>query len=452
MHFRAIFASPTGRVFLALVSGLVIGVAVAASGDTKALAIATSIEPLGVLWVNAIRMTVIPLVVSLLISSVADRSTVAVGRLGRQSLLTFLGLLIVTCLYSAVAVTWSMHWLSIDPATSATLRASVAVMADETTAAIRSTPGLREWLIGLVPSNPIQAATSGALLQLIIFTLVFAVALSRMKEEAAEPVLTFFRALAETMLTLVRWVIALAPIGVFALLVPTTARLGASAAGAFGYYMAATLVLTTGMILLLYPVVRIATGIPMRLFARAALPGQVVAFGTQSSLAALPALIDGAARVLRLPPAIGGFVLPLAASTFKIASPVSKVTGALFLARLYGVDIGATQILTLLVASIILSVSTPGVPHSWLVILAPMLASVGIPPEGVGLLMAVDVVPDMIFTTLNATGYLAAAAVVGGRAPREKSGGAPGLENKVNGFHGSDGQVPDLLREKAALR
>jgi DAACS family dicarboxylate/amino acid:cation (Na+ or H+) symporter len=81
-----------------------------------------------------------------------------------------------------------------------------------------------------------------------------------------------------------------------------------------------------------------------------------------------------------------------------------------------------------------------------------MLASVGIPPEGVGLLMAVDVVPDMIFTTLNATGYLAAAAVVGGRAPREKSGGAPGLENKVNGFHGSDGQVPDLLREKAALR
>ena len=110
---------------------------------------------------------------------------------------------------------------------------------------------------------------------------------------------------------------------------------------------------------------------------------------------------------------------PLAASTFKIASPVSKVTGALFLARLYGIDIGATQILTLLVASILLSVSTPGVPHSWLVILAPMLASVGIPPEGVGLLMAVDVVPDMIFTTLNATGYLAAAAIVAGRSPQQ---------------------------------
>ncbi|MEO8336763.1 MAG: cation:dicarboxylase symporter family transporter, partial [bacterium] len=226
MHSRAIFTSPTGRVLLALVVGLSLGVAVAASGDPRALALANAIEPLGVLWVNAIRMTVIPLVVSLLISSVADRSTVAVGRLGRQSLLTFLGLLVVTSLYSAVSVTWSMHWLSIDPATSASLRASVAAKANETTAAIHSAPGLREWLIGLVPSNPIQAAVSGALLQLIIFTLLFAVALSRMKAEAAEPVLTFFRALAEAMLTLVRWVIALAPIGVFALIVPTTARLG----------------------------------------------------------------------------------------------------------------------------------------------------------------------------------------------------------------------------------
>ncbi len=423
MRPRAILTSPTGRVFLALLAGLAIGIGVAASHSPRALAIATAIEPAGVLWVNAIRMTVIPLVVALLISSIADRSTVAVGRLGKRSLLTFLGLLVVACIYSAVTVTWSMHCLAIDPATSAALHQSVAAMASETTAAIHSAPGLRDWLIGLVPSNPIQAATSGALLQLIVFTLLFAVALSRMAAETAEPLLRFFRALAEAMLVLVRWVIALAPIGVFTLIVPTTARLGAAAAGAFGYYMAATLVLTIGMILVLYPVVFITTGISMRQFARAALPGQVVAFGTMSSLAALPALIDGADRVLRLPPAVSGFVLPLAASTFKIASPVSKVTGALFLARLYGIDIGATQILTLLVASVLLSVSTPGVPHSWLVILAPMLASVGIPPEGVGLLMAVDVVPDMIFTTLNATGYVAAAAIVAGRAPRDRAGG-----------------------------
>ena len=110
MRSRAIFASPTGRVFLALVVGLILGIGVAASHDPRALATATAIEPIGVLWVNAIRMTVIPLVVALLISSVADRSTVAVGRLGRQSLLTFLGLLVIGCIYSALTVTWSMHW------------------------------------------------------------------------------------------------------------------------------------------------------------------------------------------------------------------------------------------------------------------------------------------------------------------------------------------------------
>jgi proton glutamate symport protein len=413
---RAKFISPTGRVLTALVLGLGLGVSIAASHSPRLLAIALSVEPIGVLWVNAIRMTVIPLVVSLLVTGVADqRSHAALGQLGKRAFLTFLGLLCLASLYTLVTVTWSMHWLHIDPATSAALRAGVSASADETSAVIRSAPGFRDWLTGLVPSNPIQAAASGALLPLVVFTLLFAVALSRLRPEVAEPVLRVFRGVAEAMLTLVRWVIALAPIGVFALIVPTTARLGASAAGALGYYIAVTIVVSLGCILLLYPVVAIATGIPMRQFARAALPGQVVAFGSSSSLAALPALIDGAERVLHLPPAIGGFVLPLSASTFKVGSPVAKVIGTVFLARLYGVDISVTQMLTLLAVSVLLSVSTPGVPHSWLVILAPMLATVGVPPEGVGLLMAVDVIPDMIFTTLNATGYIVAAAIVSGR-------------------------------------
>ena len=418
MISRAQFASPTGRVIGALVVGILIGASVAASHDERLLRIAVSIEPIGVLWVNAIRMTVIPLVVALLISGVADRSTVAVGRLGRRAVLTFLGLLGVSAFYSLIAVSWSMRWLHIEAATSAAMRAGISATAGETSVAIRAAPGFRDWMLALIPSNPVQAAVSGALLPLIVFTLLFAVALSRLQPHVASPVLGFFRALADAMLTLVRWVIALAPAGVFALIVPTAARLGASAAGALGYYIVATIVLSTGLILVLYPVVTLVTGIPMRRFARAALPGQVVAFGSSSSLAALPALIDGAERVLRLSPAIGGFVLPLAASTFKIGSSVSKVTGALFLARLYGVEIGVTQVMTLLAVSILLSISTPGVPHSWLVVLAPMLSAVGVPPEGVGLLMAVDVVPDMVYTALNATGYLAAAAIVGGRRSR----------------------------------
>lgn len=408
--------SATTQVLAALVIGLVIGIAAALSHDPRMIAAAEWIEPVGVIWVNAIRMTVIPLVVSLLVTGIAERSGEGVGHLGARSFAVFLGLLGVASVYSLLVVTWSMHWLVIDPATSATLRASVSATAAETTSAISSAPGFREWLIALVPTNPIQAAVQGSLLPLIVFTLLFALALSRLKPEASAPVLRVFRALADALLVLVRWIIVLAPIGVFALIVPTAARLGASAVGALGYYLVAVLLLSIGLILLLYPVVAIVTGTPMARFARAVLPGQAVAFGTSSSLAALPALIEGADRVLGMPASVRGFALPLAASTFKIASPVSKVAGALFLARLYGVDIGITQVLTLVVVSVLLSVSTPGVPHSWLIVLAPMLAAAGIPPEGVGLLMAVDVIPDMIFTTLNATGYMAAATIVAGRS------------------------------------
>ena len=416
MTLRAQFDSPTRRVLVALVVGVVIGVLVAQSHDARLLSVALSVEPLGILWVNAIRMTVIPLVVSLLITGVADRRSSDVGRLGGRAFLVFLGLLCFSSVYALLTVRWSMHWLHIDAATSAALRAGVSASASETSAAIHSAPGFRDWLIGLIPSNPIRAAADEAFLPLIVFTLLFALAISRLEPKVADPLLGFFRALADAMLLLVRAVIMLAPIGVFALIVPTTARLGASAAGALGYYIVVTLVLATGLILLLYPLVAVITGSSMGRFARAALPAQAVALGTSSSLAALPALIEGAERVLRLPPAVRGFVLPLAASTFKIGSPVSKVTGTLFLAHLYGVQVGTTQLLTLVLASVLLSVSTPGVPHSWLIVLAPMLASVGVPPEGVGLLMAVDVIPDMIYTTLNVTGYMASAAIVQARS------------------------------------
>ena len=411
MTIRSRIASPTGQVLVALALGLALGTAAALSGDPRLVKLAESIEPVGIMWVNALRMTVIPLVVSLLITGVADRG-VAVGQLGAKSLLAFLLLIGAASVFSMLTVPWSMHWLQVDPAASAAMRAGVAAKSSETAAAIHDAPAFRDWLVGLIPTNPIQSAVNGALLPLIVFSLLFGLALSRSSAEVAEPVLRFFRALGEAMLTLVRWVSVLAPLGVFALILPTAARLGATAVGALGYYVAVTYVLTLAFIVLLYLLISIVGRVPLRTLAQALLPGQVVAFGTSSSIAALPALIDGADRTLGVSAPVRGFVLPLAASAFKIGSPISKMVGALFLARLYGVDLQVTQLLSLVLVSILLSVSTPGVPHGWLIVLAPMLASVGIPPEGIGLLMAVDVMPDMIYTALNATGYMGAAVFV----------------------------------------
>ncbi|MEO7456114.1 MAG: dicarboxylate/amino acid:cation symporter [Gemmatimonadaceae bacterium] len=412
MTIRSRIASPTGTVLIALALGLAAGIAIALSGDARLLHLAEGIEPVGIMWVNALRMTVIPLVVSLLITGVSDRGNVAVSQLGARSVLAFALLIGVSTIYAILTVPWSMHWLVVDPAASAAMRAGVTATSSQTAAAIHDAPGFRDWLISLIPTNPIQAAVNGALLPLIVFSLLFGLALSRSTPEVAEPVLRVFRALGESMLTLVRWVSVLAPIGVFALILPTAARLGATAVGALGYYVAVTYVLTLGLIVLLYPLIAVLGRVPLRTLGRALLPAQVVAFGTSSSIAALPALIDGADRELHVSAPVRGFVLPLAASAFKISSPIAKLVGALFLARFYGVDIALTQLMSLALVSVLLSVSTPGVPHGWLIVLAPMLASVGVPAEGIGLLMAVDVLPDMIYTATNATGYMGAAVLV----------------------------------------
>jgi Na+/H+-dicarboxylate symporter len=194
------------------------------------------------------------------------------------------------------------------------------------------------------------------------------------------------------------------------------ARAGATLVGAIGFYIAAYSVLSVLTSLLLYPVVAIAGRRPMREFARAALPPQLIAFSSSSSLASLPALVDSAERRLDLPGAVSGFVLPLAVSLFKIAGPVSWTVGALFVGWFYGVPLHARELATIAFAAVFLAAAAPGIPRGAFIMLAPLFTSIGLPVEGLGILIAVDAIPDTFATVLNVTGDLAAAAIVGSRA------------------------------------
>src|SRR5207245_1081885 len=175
-----------------------------------------------------------------------------------------------------------------------------------------------QWLPSLLPPNPIAAAAAGDMLPLILFTLLFALAIARSRQRL---LVEFFQAVVDAMLILVRWILMLAPIGVFALVLPLAAHAGASVAGALGFFIIAYSIACVLVILLLYPVVWIAAKIPMRRFARAALPPQLIAFSSSSSIASLPALIHSAERELAPPKGVVGSVLPLAASMFKVAAP-----------------------------------------------------------------------------------------------------------------------------------
>jgi Na+/H+-dicarboxylate symporter len=406
------------RVLVSLGAGLLGGVLIAASGNDALLRAADAIVPIGTLWINAIRMTVIPLVVSLLITGVAGAADLrAIGRLGGRSLLTFIVLLVGTALVIMPLGVLAFRLLGAN-SSQPPLPAGAAEAAGQI-AAEGGPPGFAAWLTTLIPTNPIAAAANGAMLQLILFALILALAIAKTAPAYRDPLLAFFRGIAEAMLVIVRWVVALAPLGVFALVLPLAARGGAGVAGAVGFYVLVYSLASLLIVLLLYPVVMLSAGVPIARFARAVLPGQSVAFASSSSIAALPALVEGAERVLELPPRVTGFVLPLSVSMFKIAAPVSWTIGALFVGWFYGVPLSFGDLAIVAFAAIFLAFAAPGVPRGAFLMLTPLFLAIGLPAEGIGILIAVDAIPDLFATVLNVTGYLASTAIVARQVPSE---------------------------------
>jgi len=402
------------RVLIALGAAIVGGIAIAASGSESLVRAADLITPVGTLWVNAIRMTVIPLVVSLLITGVASATDMtSISRMGGRTLLVFVLLLAGTAVVM-MPICLAVFALLPQRGAATTLPAGAAEAAAQIASGGQQQT-FSTWLTSLLPPNPIAAAATGAMVPLVLFTLLLALAIARSPAPARATLLGFFAALADAMLTLVRWVILFAPVGVFALTLPIAAHAGAVVAGAIGFYIVGYSMASLTATLLLYPVVAVVARIPMRRFARAALPAQLIAFSSSSSIASLPALIEGAEsaeRGLGLPVRITGFVLPLAVSTFKIAGPVSWTVGALFVGWFYGIPLHSSQFAMIAVAAVFLAFAVPGIPRGAFIMLTPLFLAIGLPAEGIGILIAVDAIPDLFSTVLNTTGDLAAAALV----------------------------------------
>jgi proton glutamate symport protein len=400
------------RVLVGLGAGLAGGAAIAASGDARLLHVADEITPVGVLWVNAIRMTVIPLVVSLVITGVASAADLrTIGRIGGRTLVAFLVLLFGLAIVVTPLVPLAFTLLPHGTGAQGALPPGAAEAAGQLSSS-GQVPSFGSWLTSLIPTNPVAAAASGAMLPLILFTLLLALAIAKTDVRAREPLLGFFRGLSSAMLVMVRWVVAVAPVGVFALLLPLAAHGGAGVAGAVGFYVVFYSIACVVAIALLYPVVSIAARIPVRRFARAVLPAQLIAFSSSSSIASLPALVEGAERDLALPDEVTGFVLPLAVSTFHVAAPLSWTVGAVFVGWFYGIPLNTGALATVAFASIFLAFVAPGIPRGAFMMLTPLFLAVGLPAAGIGILIAVDAIPDLFATVLNTTGDMVATTLV----------------------------------------
>jgi Na+/H+-dicarboxylate symporter len=400
----------TTRVLLGLLAGALLGFALNALPSAVSEPIVAITSPIGAIFVALIRMTVVPLVASMLVASIGSMTASGVlGRIGVRAAAIAIVMLTLAAAFSLAVALPILARVHIDQQAAMALRGPAAGAASGAAAAA---PSIGQWLVDLVPVNVVKAAADGAMLPVILFAVLFALALGGVAPLRRDATLDVIRGIADAMQRLVAGILALTPIGVFALAVPLASRLGLAAAGVVIVYVVLVVVLTVVVgVVLLYPIGIVGGRMPPAAFAAFCAPAQAVAFASRSSLASLPAMIESA-EAARMPPIVTGFFLPLAASVFRLGGAVAQTVGALFLARLYGVALSPAQLGSILVTVVLTSFAVPGIPGGSIIAMVPVLAAANVPIEGVGILLAVDLVPDMFRTTENVTGSLALAAVL----------------------------------------
>lgn len=389
------------RILAGLLLGLVAGALLPGRAGLDAAAAAV-----GALWLNALTMTVVPLVFALLVTGMAQAATSAGGgRLAGRAIAWFAALLLGAL---ALAVPVTMLWLDAWPAPEA----AFALVAGGGGPVPEAAGG--GWVDAVVAPNIVAAAAETAMVPLVLFALLFGVAASRLEPRAGALLTGFFQAVQQAMLVIVGWVLQLAPLGVFALAFGVGGRVGAGAVGALAHYILLVIAVCIAVALLAVVVAVIAGRMPPQAFVRAALPAQLVAMSTQSSLAALPAMV-AAAGPLGVGAAQAGVVLPLAVSLFRAASAGANVAVALYLAHLHGVEVGPAALAAGVATAAVVSVGAVGLPAqvSFFAVIAPVCLAMGVPIGLLPLLLAVETVPDIFRTVGNVTADLAVTRVAG---------------------------------------
>ena len=398
------------KVLLGLIFGALVGLSLSSWDQPLALQVAEWARPIGRLWLNALQMTVVPLVTALVIMGVNNASNAASsGRAARNAIIVFGVLLVAAASFSAVATPALLSLIPNDQQTLETFRSALGGHASN---AVAATP--TQWIATVIPSNALAAAASSAMLPLVVFALFFGFALSRQEAERRERLLGLISIIADTMITIIRWVLWAAPLGVFALVLVVCAEVGISVLGVFGWYILVMCTVYILVTLLLYLVASLVARENLRRFASALLPVQLIAGSTQSSLASLPSMIDSARNRLGYPAALTSLMLPMAVSLFRVTSPAQYIAVASFIAWLYGIDLGFSQYAVAVLLAAAISMGSTGLPGqaNFLTNNLPVTQSLGLPVEPLGVLLAMDTIPDVFCTVGNVTGHMTATAVI----------------------------------------
>ena len=412
--------NPGWRILAALTLGLTSGAAASALGDGWRDPAVRWAGAIGGVWLDALKVTVIPLIVALLVSGIVGGAKAAgSSRTAGRAVLWFAVVLTLSALVGGLAMPLLLQWFPLPDSAAEALRAGLAGV--DQAAASASVPTATDFLRSIVPANVFAAAANDQILPLTLFAAAFAFAITRIEPARREQLAGFFQAVEQAMLVMVGWVLWVAPLGVFALAFALGAGAGATVFGAILHYV--LLVSAVGLVVTLagYGIAILAAGWRPGAFARAMIPPQAVAVSTQSSLASLPAMV-GAARRLGVREADSDVTLPLAVALFRATGPAMNIAVAIYVAYWLGLELTGWQIAAGVAMASIASywaVSLPG-QLSFVTSIAPIALAMGVPVEPLAILIAVETFPDIVRTLGNVTMDVA----VTGAVAKRKTGSA----------------------------
>jgi len=401
---------------IGLIAGLLLGLLAAAlsqRGHPGLADLVRSLRPVGSLFLNLLSMVVIPLIATALFAGIAKLGDLrTVGRLVVRTLVFFWGTALAGIILGFVVASVVLPHAAFTPEQQVALRAAAAD-SGEIRRAAGSIPTGAQFIVQLVPANPFKAAADGNLLPVIVFVTIFGIAAATLPVDKRASLTTIADAVTDTLIRIVHWVLLLAPIGIFALVAPIVTQFGWSLVRAMAWFILAVIIGTLLFSAVVYlPSVGLLARLAPGRFLRAAFPSMLMGFSTTTSLATLPTMLDAADKDFQIPRPVSGFVLPLGASLNRGGSAVFQAVAVVFIARLYGIPFGISEMVAAGAAVFLASLTVAAVPSGSVISLLPAFQSIGLPIAGISVLIGLDRIPDMFRTMTNITGDLAGAVVV----------------------------------------
>jgi len=416
------------KIFLGLLVGLVLGGLARLPALTWLSAAIQWSEPVGTVFIRLITMVVIPLVVGSLFTSVASLGSIRrLGRIGLRSLGWFAVSTAIAAVIGLVVALLAGAGTGLDATVRDAIADRFSAAGTSASANVAAVPDLKQTLIAIVPQNPFAAAAQGDLLALIFAIVVFAAAATALDEERRRPLVSFFGAINDVSMVVIRWLMVLAPWAVGVLIAVTVVRSGIDLLRSLATYaLIVVAALVIHVVVVLLPVVRLGARRGVVEFVRNVGDALLLAFSTASSSVTLPVSMNAARQRLGIPAEVVSFVLPAGTTLNKNGAAVYKAATAVFLANLYGVELGPAQLLTIVLTTIVASSAGAGVPGSSLVTTLIVLNAIGLGPNaaaGIALVAGIDRALDMCRTTVNTFSNLVGAAwIASGIEERDDAG------------------------------